>query len=193
MFRRIANSSRYRNEQTGEDISRRQYERRFRPAQLAKREAVYKERKAARREALGPLTPEDRGKLADDKRYWRQRFAEQYAHAHGIDDRKAYDIMGRPGSMFNRLWAASEGDNFNFRPGSAWDELTKYAHAVGGLGAENERARYLAIIAWYTRLGEAHTEAWMRRNNKGQWTYPNLSSRQKAEITRIGKGQWRNK
>lgn len=197
MFRRVKGSSRYivltdEGEPLVIDgetqtVSRRARERAMRPADLKERETRYRDRRTARRGA-GIIGSDE---LAEDRKYWRQRFAEQYGIAHGISSDEAYDRMGRPGSMFNRLWAQCEVEDFSFRPGSAWDELTKYANALGGLGDESERARYLAVIAWYQRLGEARSQAWLEKNSKGQFTYPGLPARAKAEITRIGKGNWR--
>lgn len=186
-FVRVRGTSRYVDNETGESISRRQYEKRERAQNIAAREQRYSSRLAVRREARDrAVSPEIR---RANKAYWRQRFAEQYAASFNVGamrrgvsdrmtDRQALEIAKQGGSRFNRLWSVAEAQGFEgggLR--SAWDELARIAGARGGEEDENERARYLAIIGWYTEHGTVGEQPWMEKDSEGRFIYPDLVER----------------
>lgn len=186
-YRRVPGASRYVDDATGETISRRQFEQQTRSEQIAARETRYRVRLEARRAARDrAVAPAIRNA---NKAYWRQRFAEQYAASFNVGamrrgvsdrmtDREAVEIAKAGGSKFNRLWAVAEAQGFEgggLR--SAWDELARIAGARGGEEDENERARYLAIIGWYTEHGSTGSEPWMEKDSEGRFKYPDLVER----------------
>jgi hypothetical protein len=154
-------------------MSRRQAEKRTRPVEIAAREERYMVSKRERREATGFIK---RDTLTENKRYWLQRYAEQWAVRHGTTDVLARRRALLPGSEFNRLWAASERQGFQGGTGSAWDAMAWTAGAKGGAADESERNKYLAVIAWYMRNDEIGEERWVDRNARGQFDWPNMPS-----------------
>lgn len=162
-------AQRYADTETGETISRRQYEKIARPTQIAAREQRYRVEVQERRAAISFIP---RTRMDENKAYWRQRYAEQYAVRHNIDDREAKRITFQPGSEFNRLWAQAERQGFDGGEGSAWDALAYRAGAKGGAENEAERSKYLAVIAWYMRNDYVGAERWVDRGAKGQFDWP---------------------
>jgi len=164
-------AGRYVNTNTGEVISRRQGEKLVKPQQLAVREKRYKERKQLRRTNVGRIKIE-RQTEDDNKRYWRQRWAEQYAVKNGITDVEALELSKKPGSRFNKLYAAAESEGFDGGDGSAWDYLTWEAGAKGGSEDADERSKYIAVLSWYMSNKGMASEGWVDRSSKGRFTYP---------------------
>ncbi len=193
-FQRISGTSRYVNSETGETISRRQFERLSRGEQLSEREQRYSQRLSERRAARDrAVSPEVRNQ---NKAYWRQRYAEQYAATFNVramrrgssermSDREAVAIAKQGGSKFNRLWAVAEAQGFEGGTASAWDEIARVAGARGGEDDENERARYLAIIGWYTQHGDVSTEPYMEKDSQGHFRYPDLVERLRHRRGRV--------
>ena len=144
MLVRIPGSAqRYVDTATGETVSRRQAEKQIRPAELAAREYRYRERVQERRAESRHIRPEVQ---RENKRYWMQRYAEQYAVRHpGMTDREALEIAKKPGSEFNRLWARSEASGMKGGEGSAYSELAQKAGVEQGADLEGG---YLARILW---------------------------------------------
>lgn len=176
-WQRVRGSSRYVDTETGETISRRQFEKQVYPERIAARESRYREALAERkaeREAIIEEIGEEA--YAQNKRYWLQRFSEQYAGRHGITDRQAREIMRQPGSEFNRLWARAEAQGFDGGQFSAWDALTWAAGARGGAENEHERSKYLAVIAWYMQNEEMAEQAWLEKDEHGRFTWPGMAA-----------------
>lgn len=152
-------------------MSRRSYEKITRPEALAARESRYRQSSGVRRELeklIGPSV------VSDNKRYWRQRYSEQYAIVLGVSPEEAKRRMDLPGSSFNRLWSRAELEGFQGGPNSAWDRLAFLSGAKGGMEDESERSRYLAIIAWYMRNDTIGHQPWLVKGGHGQFVYPGL-------------------
>ena len=175
-------AQRYLDTDTGETISRRQYEKRFRPEAAERRETLYQLEKQERRRATGFIQRET---LSENKRYWMQRYAEQAAARRGTTDRKELEIARQPGSEFNRLWAQAERQGFEGGSGSAWDALTYRAGAKGGAENEHERSKYLAVVAWYMRNTNVGSERWVSRGDAGRFTWEGMPDSQRASIRAI--------
>lgn len=183
MFRRIPGTAgRYIVISTGETISRRQFERLTRAEALAEREARYHERLVQRRAATAFIP---RAVESGNRRYWRRRYAEQMAARRGTNVNVEFERAGHAGSDFNRLWAQAELAGFEGGVGSAWDELTAAAGARGGADDQNERNKYLAVIAWYTRNTRAGNQRWLRKNKRGRFSWPEMGPLQRRLITRL--------
>lgn len=179
-LQRIPGSAqRYVDTETGETVSRRQAEKLLRPEALRERETRYRLELAERREATG-FIPRDT--LSTNKRYWLQRYAEQAAVRKNTNDRIEAERARMPGSEFNRLWAQAEIQGFEGGPNSAWDALTWRAGAKGGAESENERSKYLAVIAWYMRNTEVGREQWVNRGDSGRFAWPGMPDNVKREI-----------
>ena len=164
-------AQRYRDTETGAELSRRQAEKIRRPIEVRERDIRYRKSVRERATARAFIA---RDMLANNKRYWAQRYAEQYAVRHGMDDRQALVIARQPGSQFNRLWAAAEREGFDGGVGSAWDKLAMAAGAKGGYESEEERRRYLSVIGWHTRNDEVGRQIWLARDEHGQFLrHPN--------------------
>jgi hypothetical protein len=174
MWRRLSGKSqRYVNTETGESISRREHDKRTKGAEFVRaRDIRYRERKKA---GLVP-TRIPRDVREQNRRYWRQRAAEQWAGFRIGGVRTDREALADPDfqAFFDSIWAEVERENFEGGEGSAWDELAWFAGAKGGSDDATERARYLAIIGWYTGHGQAHRERWMERAANGRFTYPGL-------------------
>jgi len=166
LIRIPGSAQRYLDTDTGETISRRQRDKIERANAIQQRETAYKLEKQERRRNSAFIP---RQRLADNKRYWLQRYSEQMAVRRGISDRQAIEIARKPGSEFNRLWAQAERQGFEGGSGSAWDRLAQRSGAKGGEENENERNKYLAVIAWYMRNEEIGQERFVERDARGRF------------------------
>ena len=185
-FQRLPGSAqRYVNTETGETISRRQYEKQFRPEQIQQRETLYQLEKQERRRATEFIRRESPTRLSENKRYWLQRYSEQMAVKRGITDTEARRIAQQPGSEFNKLWAQAERQGFEGGNGSAWDALTWRAGAKGGAENEHERSKYLAVIAWYMRNTQVGSEKWVARGDAGRFTWDGMPSGEREHVARM--------
>lgn len=169
---------------TGENISRRARDVRVLGAERVRaRDVRYEQRRDVRREverAIGPSI------VSENKRYWRQRWAEQWAATRrGMTDADGRRVADRANSRFQQLWIQAEVQNFEGGPGSAWDQLARESGAKGGEENEHERSRYLAVIAWYQKDDEGiGAEKWMERGADGKWTYPGMPARVARSLPR---------
>lgn len=174
---RVRGTSRYVDTDTGETISRRQYEKQQFPGRVEAREARYRSGLEERRQTRETIIEEiGAEQYNQNKRYWLQRFSEQYAGRRGMTDREAREIQRQPGSEFNRLWARAEAQGFDGGQFSAWDALTWAAGARGGAENEHERSKYLAVIAWYMNNDEMAEQAWLEKDDDGRFTWPGMAA-----------------
>lgn len=183
-YKRVPGSAgRYVDTETGDTISRRQYEQLTRPREVANREDRYRARRIERRNATGFISPIT---MAENKRYWLQRFSEQAAVRNNTTDAIERDKAMRPGSEFNRLWSAAQAEGFDGGSGSAWDALSYRAGAKAGDENEAERNKYLAVISWYMRNDKAGNERWVARGNAGRFTWDGMPDSDRRRISKTG-------
>lgn len=172
-------AQRYLDTDTGETISRRQYEKITRAEQVTQREARYTERLRERREHTGFIS---RDRMAENKRYWLQRFSEQEAARRDVSDREMLARESMPGSRFNRLWAQAQREGFEGQQGSAWDALTRMSGARGGIENESERNKYLAVIAWYMRNDRMGQQRWVARGARGRFAWEGMPRNERQRL-----------
>ncbi len=151
MLVRIPGSAqRYYNTETGKEISRRQRDVLVNKPAVIAREARYQERVRERRSASAYIKPEVQ---SNNKRYWLQRYSEQYALRHpGMTDREALEIAKRPGSTFSRLWAEVEREGFAGGEGSA---VFKLGDEAGVYKREELEGGYRGLQFWTSGVSEA--------------------------------------